>query len=53
MSGGDACSEAPSPVSSTILDESHNVRSLDVPSLTSFHNKHLAVRPDKTYQNFC
>jgi hypothetical protein len=24
-----------------------------VPSLTSFHNKHLAVRPDKTYQNFC
>jgi hypothetical protein len=35
MSGGDACSAAPSLVSSTILDESHKVRSLDVPSLAS------------------
>jgi hypothetical protein len=35
LSGGGACSESPSPVSSTNLDESHNVRSLDVPSLAS------------------
>jgi hypothetical protein len=35
LTGGGACSKAPSPVSSTNLDKSHNVRSLDVPSLTS------------------
>jgi hypothetical protein len=35
MSGGDVCSEAPSPVSPTILDESHSVRNLEVPSLAS------------------
>jgi hypothetical protein len=33
MSSGDARSEAPSHVSSMILDEPHSVRSLDVPSL--------------------
>jgi hypothetical protein len=35
LTGGGACSEAPSTVSSTNLDESHNVRNLDVPSLAS------------------
>jgi hypothetical protein len=35
ISGGDACFETPSPVSPMILDESHNVRNLDVPSLAS------------------
>jgi hypothetical protein len=35
ISGGDAYFEFPSLVSPMILDEFHNVRSLDMPSLTS------------------
>jgi hypothetical protein len=35
MSGGDDFFETPSPVSSTNLDDFHNVRSLEVPSLAS------------------
>jgi hypothetical protein len=53
LSGGGACSEAPSPVSSTNLDEFHNVKNLDASSPAKpFHTQHLAVLLDMTYQNF-
>jgi hypothetical protein len=53
LSGGGACSEAPSPVSSTILDEFHNVKSLDAPSLaTALSQPTLSSPPGRTYQNF-
>jgi hypothetical protein len=38
ISGGDLCSEGPSPVSPMILDDFHNVRSLEVPSLVSSYS---------------